>query len=188
MQLHSNILVTSAKNSILCRWFFLIVLGLLWRASLIPWYARLRKFSENFAYVISEWSKTKHLLGFSTQYFIYWFSFHVSKSLHGDYKISPSYFRFPIELEHHINLFRSSRRRCSVRKGVLQNFTKFTGKHLHQSFFLITKFQTWPATFSKTRLWRRCFLVNFAKFLRAPFLQNTWRRLLSLHKQQSYCL
>ena len=26
--------------------------------------------------------------------------------------------------------------RCSVRKGVLRNFTKFTGKHLCQSLFL----------------------------------------------------
>ena len=30
---------------------------------------------------------------------------------------------------------RSSRGRCSVRKGVLRNFAKFTGKHLCQSFF-----------------------------------------------------
>ena len=30
---------------------------------------------------------------------------------------------------------RSSHRRCSVRKGVLKNFTKFTGKHLCQSLF-----------------------------------------------------
>ena len=30
--------------------------------------------------------------------------------------------------------FRSSHRRCSVRKGVLRNFAKFTGKHLCQSF------------------------------------------------------
>ena len=30
----------------------------------------------------------------------------------------------------------------------------------------------------KTRLQRRCFLVNFAKFVRTPFLQNTTRRLL----------
>ena len=27
-------------------------------------------------------------------------------------------------------VFRSSHRRCSVRKGVLRNFSKFTGKHL----------------------------------------------------------
>ena len=31
---------------------------------------------------------------------------------------------------------------------------------------------------NKKRLWHRCFPMNFAKFLRAPFLQNTSRRLL----------
>ena len=31
--------------------------------------------------------------------------------------------------------FRSRHRRCSVRKGVLRNFAKFTGKHLCQSLF-----------------------------------------------------
>ena len=41
--------------------------------------------------------------------------------------------------------FRSSRRRCSVEL----------------------------ATILKKRLWHRCFPVNFAKFLRTPFLQNT---------------
>ena len=30
---------------------------------------------------------------------------------------------------------RSSHRRCSVRKGILKNFAKFTGKHQCQSFF-----------------------------------------------------
>ena len=30
---------------------------------------------------------------------------------------------------------RSSHRRCSVRKSVLRNFTKFTGKHMCQSLF-----------------------------------------------------
>ena len=30
-----------------------------------------------------------------------------------------------------------------------------------------------PATFLKRRLMHRCFPVNFAKFLRTPFLQNT---------------
>ena len=30
---------------------------------------------------------------------------------------------------------RGSHRRCSIRKGVLKNFTKFSGKHLCQSFF-----------------------------------------------------
>ena len=31
---------------------------------------------------------------------------------------------------------------------------------------------------NKKRLWHRCFPMNFAKFLRAPFLQNISRRLL----------
>ena len=30
---------------------------------------------------------------------------------------------------------RSTHRRCSVRKGVLRNFAKLTGKHLRQSLF-----------------------------------------------------
>ena len=36
------------------------------------------------------------------------------------------------------------------------------------------------ATLLKKRLWHRCFSVNFAKFLRTPFLQNTSGRLLLL--------
>ena len=38
------------------------------------------------------------------------------------------------------NLYRSSHQRCSMKKGVLRNFAKFTGKHLYQSLFL-TKLQ-----------------------------------------------
>ena len=30
---------------------------------------------------------------------------------------------------------RGSQQRCSIKKGVLKNFTKFTGKHLCQSLF-----------------------------------------------------
>ena len=64
-------------------------------------------------------------------------------------------------------LCRSSHRKCSIKKGVLRNLTKFTGKHLCQSLF-----------FNKAAGLRRCFPVNFVKFLRTPFLQNTSRRLL----------
>ena len=35
-----------------------------------------------------------------------------------------------------------------------------------------------PATLLKKRLWHRCSSVNFAKFLRTTFLQNTYGRLL----------
>ena len=54
------------------------------------------------------------------------------------------------------------------KKFALKNFAKFAGKHLCQSLF-----------FNKvTGLRHRCFPVNFAKFLRANFLQNTFRRML----------
>ena len=41
-----------------------------------------------------------------------------------------------------------------------------------------TLFRPQPATLFKNSLWHRCFPVNFAKFLRTPFLQNTSGRLL----------
>ena len=43
---------------------------------------------------------------------------------------------------------------CSIKKRILKNFIKFTGKHLRQ------------------RLWHRCFPVNFVKFLRAFFYRT----------------
>ena len=79
------------------------------------------------------------------------------------------------------------------KKGVLDNFIKFTGKHLCQNLFLnkvaglsyrnqsidlqrelIDGFlYDRPATLFKKSLWHRCFPVSFAKFLRKPFLQIT---------------
>ena len=44
-------------------------------------------------------------------------------------KIANLWVKFPI--------YRSSHRRCSVRKGVGRTFAKFTGKHLCRSLFLI---------------------------------------------------
>ena len=58
--------------------------------------------------------------------------------------------------------YRSSHRKCSVKKGVLRNFGKFTGKYLCQSLFFN------KVAGLKKRLWHRCFPVNFAKNLRAP--------------------
>ena len=72
-------------------------------------------------------------------------------------------------------LDRSSHQRCSGRKDALRNFAKFTGKHLCQGLFM-----SGPkaCNFIKKRLWHKCFPLNFAKFLRIPFLQNTSERLL----------
>ena len=88
---------------------------------------------------------------------------------------SCSYFKFSCKKW---QISRSSHRRCSVRKGVLRNFAKFTGKHPCQRLFFNRVGGLKPATLFKKRLWRRCFLVNFAKFLTTPFLQNTSGRLL----------
>ena len=74
-------------------------------------------------------------------------------------------------------LFRSSHQKCSIKKGVLKNFTKFKGKHLCQSLFFNKVADFRPSTLLKKRLWRRCFSVNFLKFVRIPFLQSTSGRL-----------
>ena len=86
-------------------------------------------------------------------------------------------------LLHKIQQIKRSHQRCSIKKGGLRNFTKFTGKHLCQSLVGIVldmklSFIDQPATLFKKRLWHRYFLVNFQKFLRTPFLQNTSGRLL----------
>ena len=62
----------------------------------------------------------------------------------------------------------SSRQEVFCEKGVLRNFTKFTRKHLCRSLF-----------FNKVAgLRRRCFPVNFVKFLRTPFLTEHLQWLL----------
>ena len=55
------------------------------------------------------------------------------------------------------------------KKGVLKNFAKFTGKHTWQSPFSNKLTDPTPAPVSKKKLWHRCFPVDFAKFVRAPF-------------------
>ena len=48
---------------------------------------------------------------------------------------------------------RSSRSEVFCKKDVLENFTKFTGKHLCQSLFLNKVAGVRPATLLKKRLW-----------------------------------
>ena len=57
---------------------------------------------------------------------------------------------------------RSSRSKVFVQKGVLGNFANFLRS----------------ATLLKKRLWHSCFPVNFAKFIRTPFLIEHLRWLL----------
>ena len=101
--------------------------------------------------------------------------------------------------------FRSSHRRCSMKKGVLRNFKKFIGNPPCQSLFyntetlaqgisyefcevskntffhrtpLVAGSGLKPSTLLKKRPWDKSFSVNFGKFLRTPFLQNTSGRLV----------
>ena len=66
-------------------------------------------------------------------------------------------------------IFRGSHRRCSIKKGVLENFANFIGKDLCKVLFF-SKVSGLTPTLLKGE-----FPVNFAKFLRTPFWQNTSR-------------
>ena len=69
---------------------------------------------------------------------------------------------------------RNSHWRCSIKKGVLKNFTKSIGKHL-----CVRQFATLLKRGCATV---RCFPVNLVKFLRKAFLQNTFGKLLLEYK------
>ena len=93
---------------------------------------------------------------------------------------------FPIEMRVAI-VFRSNHKRCSMKKDFRRNFTKFTGKHPCQGLFFNKVAGLKPASLLKKRLWHRCFPVNFAKFLKTFYLQNTSGRLLLCFKNVCCC-
>ena len=85
-----------------------------------------------------------------------------------------------------LRISRSSHQQCSIKIDLLKNFTKFTGKHLCQSFFFNKVARLRSATLLKKRLWHTCFLVNFVKFLRTTFLQNISGRLFLNFQQVAF--
>ena len=66
-------------------------------------------------------------------------------------------------------MYSSSHRRCSVRKGVLRNFAKFTGKQMCQGLFFnkVAGLRLQACNFMKKEA--LAIPVNFAKFPRTPF-------------------
>ena len=69
---------------------------------------------------------------------------------------------------------RSRHRLCSVKNIlILRNFAKFTGNYLCQSLFFNKVAGLRPAALLKKKLWHSCFPVNFVKYLRTHFLENT---------------
>ena len=81
-----------------------------------------------------------------------------------------------------VNCFRSSHRRCSVKKVFLKISQNSQENTCARVSFLI-KLQASglrPATLLKKRLRHRCFPVNFVKFLRTHFFTERLRWLLLL--------
>ena len=72
-------------------------------------------------------------------------------------------------------IFQVDAQRCSVKKGALKSFAKFTEKLLCQSLFFNKVASLNPATLLKRKLWHRYFPVSFAKFQRTPFLTEHLR-------------
>ena len=69
-------------------------------------------------------------------------------------------------------LFRSSHWRCSVKKVFLKISQNSQDNTCVRVSLLMKLKASDPQLYLKERLWRRCFPVNVAKFLRAPFLQE----------------
>ena len=97
---------------------------------------------------------------------------------------------FPLTCDFTVATCGGSHQRCSIKKSILENSAKFSGKHLYQSLFFNKVKGLSPATLLKKRLWHRCFPVNFVKFLRTAFLENTSQLLLktavSFYRSTSY--
>ena len=65
--------------------------------------------------------------------------------------------------------FRSSHRRCSVKKGALRNFAKLTGKDLCQSLFFNNVAGLWPVTLLKKETLAQVFLCEFCEISKNTF-------------------
>ena len=81
-------------------------------------------------------------------------------------------------------LYRSRHRRCSVRKGVLRNFAKLTGKHLCQSLFFLIKLQDWACNFTKKETLEHVFSCEFCEIFKNTFLTE---RLWTTSSVSNYC-
>ena len=69
-------------------------------------------------------------------------------------------------------MWRSSHQRCSIKKLVLKNFRKFTGKHLCWSIFLINEEGLKACNFIKKRLQHRYFLLNFCDIFKNNYFEE----------------
>ena len=78
-----------------------------------------------------------------------------------------------------LDLFRSSHRRRSVKKGVLKNFANFTGRRLCWSLFLITLQVFKPAVLLKRYSYINVFLRNLRNF-KSTYFEEYLRKIASI--------
>ena len=72
-----------------------------------------------------------------------------------------------------VSQFRSSRPEVLCKKGVLRNFTKFTGKHLCQSLIFNKVSGLRPATLLKKETLAPVFFCEFWEISKNTFLHRT---------------
>ena len=73
--------------------------------------------------------------------------------------ITTTYLHFLMLIHYYLKNKRSSRPEVFCKKGVLKNFTEFTGKHLCQSL--------------KKSLWDRCFFCEFCEIFKNTYFYRT---------------
>ena len=79
-----------------------------------------------------------------------------------------------LKRERHLMENRSSHQRCSVKKGVLRNFAKFTGKHLCQSLFF-NEVPGGACNFIKKEALAQVFSCEFCEISKNAFLtEHVW--------------
>ena len=87
-------------------------------------------------------------------------------------------------LINHLTIFRSSHRRCFIKKTILKHVMTITGKHLCRRLFFNKVAGHQVCNFIKRRLQHRYFLVNIRKFVRRTILKNISKR---LHCWKVFC-
>ena len=72
-------------------------------------------------------------------------------------------------------IFRSSYRKCSIKKAILKYFVIFTGKRLWWCLFFNQVAGHQTCNFMKRRLQHRYFLVSFGKFYKNTYFEEHLR-------------
>ena len=68
-------------------------------------------------------------------------------------------------------IFRSSHQRCSMKKDILKNFAKSTGKHLRQTLFF-NKVAGGPCNFIRNETLAQVFSCEFCKISKSTFFRE----------------